>query len=285
VHGVCLKRVRDGVRLRQTVSIAMDQTIDPMSLGGADGRAALGAALQEACGQLHGDLGAVCVGLGHGAYLIKSGVLVYPEASRRGDLRSNSEQLLWEIEQYLGDELGEYAVDAVSSGTHGYAVAARLAVLDLYAQIFTEAGMPEPDFDVEPFALHNAAEAAQLLVAASTVVLVGLGGGGADILTVRDGVLASVSRCTRKAGGSRELVASIQQELEAAEADGESGLASAAVWVAGGQADKACAPLSAALGCACEPLPWQRLALGETGEPESPNLSVAAGLAVRSLCP
>ena len=70
----------------------------------------------------------------------------------------NKEQLEWEAQQFLPDDLNQYALDCLQTARATFVVAARRQAIDQLARICRGAGISRPEVDVAPFALCNAAE-------------------------------------------------------------------------------------------------------------------------------
>jgi len=289
VYAVCLVRERRGIRVVAACSVPLQAAVDAALLGGEYGRAAAAEALRLARATLDRDPGIVVACLGRGGYLLKMPPLPHPGARGWPRRRGNEEQLRWEMGQVLGQEVDLYAVDTAILGRRGLVVGARQAVLDLYVRVFTQAGLREPLFEVEPLALHNVAEVAGLLPGPEdrTTVVVAKAGRGADVLVAMGGQLDRVAHCELRPGVARNLAESIRGEVAAAAmaGDGEASelLAAAQVWVAGPRAEVICSGLAAELPCPCAPLPLDWLGDESVQIEDPPSLAVAAGAAVRRL--
>lgn len=283
LHAVCLTRSRQLIQLENTVSLELHHGVDSVMLGGEAGRSSIASALGEARTSLRGEVGQGAVALGHGAYFLKVRRLLHLNAASRRQRRENADQLVWEAKQFLADESRLYVVDAVSVGERGFVVAARHAVLELYASVFAAVDLPEPDYDIEPFALYNVAEAAGVTARDGLVVLVRVSASGADLLLVRDGNLVDVLYCARESDATAELVDWVAERVSAAQALGELDHAEpAGLWVAGDGAPALCLRLKDRMACPCAVLPWRR-AVGLDEGFEDASLAVAAGLALRGL--
>jgi hypothetical protein len=284
VGAVCLAREGRALRLVEAVWEPLNRTVDPVLLGGHWGRPAVVEALAALRRRLPSDLGTVTVGLAHGAYLLKMPAVPYPLPQGWLQVRRNLSHLRWEMDQALGDEAPAYVCDAASVGDRGLVVAARRAVLDAYAGVCGQAGLPEPCFDVEALALHNIAEAAGLLAPATPTVLVSSGGAGVDVVLLCEGRLRDIAHCQPLAAADGALAACVKQQCQhGAAAGGSVDPASVVVWAAGVGAPRTCAALGGALGCTAGPLPWHKVLAAAAEPEEAARLGVAAGLAVRRL--
>ncbi|MDA0335185.1 MAG: hypothetical protein O2782_08485 [bacterium] len=85
------------------------------------------------------------------------------------------EHLLWEAEQLLGADIDEYVVDTLVTARHGFFIAVRRQILDLYRVLCHQARLGTPGFDMASFALCNALENS------------GTGGGGVEVVVQDDG--------------------------------------------------------------------------------------------------
>ena len=81
---------------------------------------------------------------------------------RRFVLTKNEEatrqQLLWEAEQLLEQDAQEYVIDTLVTRQHGFFIAARRQILELYGVLCQQAQVGPPKFDMASFALCNALE-------------------------------------------------------------------------------------------------------------------------------
>ena len=85
------------------------------------------------------------------------------------------EHLLWEAGQLLGEDVDEYVVDTLVTARHGFFIAVRRQILDLYRVLCRQARLGSPGFDMASFALCNALESC------------GAGGAGVEIILQDDG--------------------------------------------------------------------------------------------------
>lgn len=92
---------------------------------------------------------------------------------RRFVLPKNEEatrqQLLWEADQLLEQDAHEYVIDTLVTNQHGFFIAARRQILELYAVLCQQAQVGRPEFDMASFALCNALECSG-------------GGGGVEVI-------------------------------------------------------------------------------------------------------
>ena len=107
--------------------------------------------------------------------------------------RANRRHLFWEAHQFLGDESTEYGIDCALTQHGGFVVAARRYLLDLYMDVFDQAGIENLDFDIAPFALYNAFETTDLLSDERPELLVDIALSEASIILIRDGEFAAVA--------------------------------------------------------------------------------------------
>jgi Tfp pilus assembly PilM family ATPase len=92
---------------------------------------------------------------------------------RRFVLPKNEEatrqQLLWEADQLLEQDAQDYVIDTLITRQHGFFIAARRQILELYGVLCQQAQVGRPEFDMASFALCNALECSG-------------GGGGVEII-------------------------------------------------------------------------------------------------------
>lgn len=169
IYAVELSRRKQSVSLSRCAAVPVAASLSlPDALADHDGRASLVQALRL----LHGDGFDV-----ERPYFALSGAGVF--IKRRfvlaRDKGMTREQLLWEAEQLLAEDIDDYVVDTLATRHHGFFIAARRQILDLYGVLCREAGMGRPGFDMSSFALCNALESC------------GVGGEGIEIVLQEDG--------------------------------------------------------------------------------------------------
>ena len=96
------------------------------------------------------------------------------------------QQLLWEAGQLLGSDVDEYVVDTLVTRRHGFFIAARRQILDLYGALCRQARVGKPGFDMVSFALCNALESRDAGGDGVEVILQDDGGSARAVL-LRDG--------------------------------------------------------------------------------------------------
>ncbi len=97
------------------------------------------------------------------------------------------EHLLWEAGQLLGADIDDYGVDTLVTARHGFFIAVRRQILDLYGVLCHQAGLGKPGFDMASFALCNALENSGTGGVGVEVVLQDDGYSGRAVL-LRDGI-------------------------------------------------------------------------------------------------
>lgn len=281
-----LSRSRSECFLRGVAEATLEERFDPMALEADERLDALAAALQQAAESGGMDLVCPCVALDHRAFFLKRRPLVHPEPGNRRARRANQEHMRWEVEQVLGSDLEGFSIDFALMDDCGFAVAVRRWLLERHLELFARAGSDNLEFDIEPFALYNAAEETGLLGEAGRVLLVGLDVGGAHVLLAEAGALREVVRAPLKVAAQGRLVDALERCVGRLcdEHEDEEGLAQ--VWVAGPDASRLCAALEERLDAPCAPLaPFAGVdtaAFADEAEADS-AYAVAAGLAYRRL--
>ena len=140
----------------------------------------------------------------------------------RGNERANREHLLWEAEQFVPDDGEEHTIDCALTSNWGFVVAVRQQVLELHADLLTQADVGALDFDIGPFALYNVLEAAELLPTAESQLLVDVVALGVCGLMLRDGELAGAETCSWEHNGEPAAqLAALEQHVGRLLAAGE----------------------------------------------------------------
>jgi Tfp pilus assembly PilM family ATPase len=227
-----------------------------------------------------------CLGLNYRAFFLKCRPLIHPLTQRRQGRSAHQEHLWWETEQFLGEDLEGFSVDFALVGQRGFIVAARRAVLAQYLELGNRVGIDDLEFDIEPFALYNAAEGSGLLKAAARALLVGLEPGGAHVLLVEDGELEKVQHLTRKAGEAGRLVDLVERGVRQIDGVGTRAADVPPVWIAGVDAPRVAAALEERLGRPCAPFtPFEGIDTSAcpAARAAGPVFAVAVGLAYRRL--
>lgn len=266
LRAVCLRRSGQTVQVAGKAAVRLAHTVDTVLTWTEARRAAVLDALKEVRQAMHSDVGSVCVGVRHGAYFFKERPLLYARARGRRQQRENREHLLWEAKLFLDEAYRNYVVDVAPMEEHAFIVGVRHTVMEQHAKLFAASQLPAPDFDIEPFALHNIAEAAGLTAVEHTVALVGRHASGACLLLEHGGRLAQVIHCNAEDGSADTLTGQIAQKLDESLAAGKIPAPPAAFWVAGDDVVPLCEHLQDRLACPCAPLPWQRaIGAGKSG--------------------
>ncbi|MEW6755741.1 MAG: hypothetical protein AB1505_32900 [Candidatus Latescibacterota bacterium] len=282
VRVVELERRRHGLVLRGMAEDELEQSVDPFTLGHGEGVTEVVEALRALADQAELEMRRVCVALDRRAYLLKQRPRLQAGARGRRALRAERRHLMWEAGTFLGDQLPGFCVDCAVARGCGFIVAARRQVLDGYAALFARLGVPDLDFDLEPFALHNAAEAAGVLAGGGTRVLLSLEDESTCLLRVEEGGVAEV-RLTSGDGESGASQVERAMRCLAAAAPVEN---AAGIWVAARQAEAVSAELAKRLDVSCAPLSVLLAVASDTETGPSPDeatFAVAAGLALRRL--
>ena len=148
---------RAGVWPLALVESKLERPFDSQALADEEQRRDLASALIEIADECGFDYDEARIALDRRLALVKRRPMVV------GGEKENHEQLLWESEQLLAEEIGEFSLDFVLTPEWGFVVAARDAALDFYLDLGDEVGVGRLDVDLAPFALYNAGECADLL--------------------------------------------------------------------------------------------------------------------------
>jgi hypothetical protein len=279
-----LFRSRKGSVLRAVVETGLERPFKLEELAEEERQEELAAALRIAGDEAGIDFVRPCVALDHRAFFFKSRPLIDPIGRSRRARAGNREHLLWEGVQFLGDDQEAFSVDCALAGGRGFVVAVRRQVLDCFLAIFERAGIDDLDFDIEPFALFNAAECAGLLAPDGVALLFEGWERGGQVMLVVDGVLQTVARSVRKGDDRRSPVEFAEDCIQRAREEGGCGDEAQQIWLAGVGMEELAEELMTRLGVACMPFP----SFAGVDSSELPGLpaeeaifAVAAGLAHR----
>lgn len=288
---VGLFRRRAGLVLAGAAEEELTRPFAPGDLAVAECRQELVEVLGRLCERAGIDLDRPTVAVDPHAALIKPRPLLVPGPATRATRRANLEQLDWETQQLLGEGRGEYTIDYLLLPESGFLVAVRRQLVELYCEVLTAAGASDVEVDLEPFALHNAAEAVGLLDGTGVELLLQVREDGVQAVVLRDGVLSTVVRCGAdgtRPGELTELAEVCGRRLHE-ECSGES---VHRAWVAGERAEELAELLASRLASPCMPFdPFLGMELDDRGDElsdalaEGPAFGVAAGLACRRLLP
>jgi Tfp pilus assembly PilM family ATPase len=288
LYVVQLRRGRRGAALQARVREALPSLFAPSHLASDELRMQLAEFLRHVGRQYGLAYDNPCLALDRRMVLLKRRPIV------PGDARASREWMQWEAEQLLTSRPHEYGLDFWWTRRHGFLVAVRRRLLELYLALCDEAGMDAPRFDLEPFAMANAAEAAGVLDAGSSELMVGLWPWGAGTLLLRDRELEAVGWCPWEEGleadeaRSESLAGCVHGLL--ADADGGQP-APARLWLCGSDAASRAwiAQVESRWSVDGVPLdPFARVdcstpSADGRGDAPAASFAVAAGLAFRAL--
>ena len=190
VRVATLESSRAGVWPLVLVTSELEQSFGPVSLTDNEQRQGLASTLSAIAEEYGLDYANACIALDRRLTLVKRRPLV-AESERK-----NREQLLWESEQFLAEEVGEFSLDFLLTPDWGFAVAVRYSALDSYLDLGDESGISRLDVDLAPFALYNAGECADLLLGDELELLLYADTGEAWLLLVEAGEPLALSTCT-----------------------------------------------------------------------------------------
>ena len=189
VRVAALSAGRAGVWPLALVESELEHPFDPQALADEEQRQALASTLIEIADECGFDYGNACIALDRRLALVKRRPMVV------GGEKENHAQLLWESEQFLAEETGEFSLDFVLTPEWGFVVAARYAALDLYLDLGDEVGVGRLDVDLAPFALYNAGECADLLPGEDFELLLYADINEAWLLLMEEGAPLAVGSC------------------------------------------------------------------------------------------
>ena len=279
-----LHRSRKGSVLRAAVETGLERPFELEALGEEERQEELAAALRTVGNEVGIDFVRPCVALDHRAFFLKSRPLIDPVGKSRQARAGNREHLLWEGAQFLGDDQGGFSVDCALAGGRGFVVAVRHQVLDCFLALFERAGIDDLEFDIEPFALFNAAESAGLLAPDGVTLLFEEWERGGQVMLVADGVLQTVAQIVRKGDDRRSSVEFIENCIQRARDEVGCGDRAQQIWLAGVGMEEPAEKLMTRLGVACMSFP-SFAGVDSSELPELPAeeavFAVAAGLAHR----
>ena len=279
-----LSRSRRGSVLRAAVETRFEHPFELEELGEEERQEELATVLRRTGDEAGVDFVRPCVALDHRAFFFKSRPLIDPVGRSRQARAGNREHLLWEGVQFLGDDQGAFSIDCALAGGRGFVVAVRQQVLDCFLAIFERAEIDGLDFDIEPFALFNAAECAGLLAPDGVALLFEGGEWGGQVMLVVGGVLQTVTRSARKGDDRRSSVKFAEDCVQRAREEGTCGDGAQQVWLAGVGMEELAEELMTRLGVACMPFPsFAGVDSSELSElpAEESVFAVATGLAHR----
>lgn len=197
-----------------------------------------------------------------------------------GSAETAREHLLWEAEQLLGADMDDYAIDTLVTARHGFFIAVRREILELYGVLCREAHAGKPGFDMTSFALYNAFERFGVAGEGSEAILQ-VDGSGARMILVRDGEFEGE---TGWSGEAEDWSASAARWLEEEMVDGQERLR---LWLAGGGATDVASRLAESVDDLdpFDDLPMSTVARRTLDGADAPKRAwvVATGLAVRGL--
>jgi Tfp pilus assembly PilM family ATPase len=180
---------RSAIALEAAVREAMPCLFAPSHLASDELRLELAEFLRQVSRQYGLRYENPCLSLDRRATLLKRRPVI------QGPPKASREQMRWEAEQFLTSGAEEYGMGFWWTRRYGFVVAARRRILDLYLELCSEAGIGTPRFDLEPFALGNAAEAAGVLDDRAGGLLLELCAWGAHVVLLREGELEGASSC------------------------------------------------------------------------------------------
>lgn len=190
VRVAALQASRAGVWPLALVESELERPFDAAALADDEQRQGLVSTLAEIADECGFDYDNACIALDRRLALVKRRPLV-ADADK-----DNHEQLLWESEQLLAAEAGEYSLDFVLTQDWGFIVAARYSALDYYLDLGDEAGVGRLDVDLAPFALYNAGECADLLPGEESELLLYTDLAEAWLLLMEAGEPLAVANCS-----------------------------------------------------------------------------------------
>jgi Tfp pilus assembly PilM family ATPase len=273
------------VALRSAVQTKLDHPLGYAMLSVPGLRQELATVLRRLGERRNIDYARPCVAIDPGSVLIKRHPLIFAGTQTGKVRQANREQLQWEARQLLEDESEQFTVDFALGRTDGFVVAVRRSLLLLYRELFAVAGIEDPVFDIESFALYNAAEAAGLSGESGRQLLLDSAPARVQGLLLEDGDLVGVARCAAEANerpSPTELLERCVRQLE--EDRGEAEVRQA--WVAGEMAGALSAELAGRLTARCgifDPFAALDTAAVADGPTTGPEFAVATGLAYRRL--
>lgn len=169
VYVVELASKRRRASVRRCARVRLRNSVDmPEALVEENARAALVDAL-DALRQGGVDLSRPYFALSGTASFIRRHALI------PGSDEATRDHLLWEAAQLLESEVGRYTIDTLLTARHGFFIAARQQILELYGVLCQQADIGRPGFDMTTFALCNALESS------------GTGGRGTEVILHEDG--------------------------------------------------------------------------------------------------
>jgi len=279
-----LSRTREGIALRGLVQEELDRFFEPRDLGSAERRQELAQVLARVGGEHGMGFDRPCIAVDPRVVLLKRRPLLGD-----GNRKTIREHLLWEVQQFLEDEHEAFCIDFALLRRCGFVVAVRRRVLDLYLDLFAAAGIDDLDFDIEPFALYNAAERAGLLATSGAELLLDVAGPVAHVLLLSDGEPEAVKVCTWDPEGDGSLFDALESCVRETILEGD-GVGVQHMWVTGPATSSVCAELGTRLavaGDAFDPFHDVDTSTFTHGDPAllqaGPGFAVAAGLAHRRL--
>ena len=286
---VALTRTGEGTVLRGMVQEGLERPFAPAELAAPELRQELAAQLQSISSGGDIDFSHSCIGLDPRAVLLKRRPLSSPTGRRSGRRqKGDREQLLWEAQQFLGEEHEEFSIDFALTDRYGFVVAVRRRVLDLYLEVCAAAGIEATDVDIEPFALYNAAEQAGLLEGPGAELLLEVAADGAAVqaLLLIGGELVAATRCVREPEEESSLAEMLVNWVRQMDESGEGALRQ--VCMAGEACESLGRELEEQLGVECEAFdPFAMVDTSKNAHPgllqAAPAFAVAAGLAQRRL--
>ena len=289
LRAVVLTRAGEKTVLRGLVQKRLERPFAAAELSAPELRQELAALLQAIGSDGDIDFSRPCIALDPRAVFVKRRPLLSPSGRRSSrQQKADREQLLWEAQQFLGEEHEEFSIDFALTRRHGFVVAVRRRVLDLYLEVCAAAGIDDADVDIEPFALYNAAEESGLLEGQGSELLLEVADDGAAIqaLLLTDGELEAVTRCSWEAEEQRSLTEMLVNWLRQVDENGESALRQ--VRMAGEVCELLKRELEERLSVECEVFdPFAGVDTTEFAHPDllraAPVFAVAAGLAQRRL--
>jgi len=279
-----LLRGRKGSVLQAVSEARLEHPFDPEALGQEECQEELVAALKGVGDAAGIDFVRPCVVLDRRTFFFKGRPLIDPVGRSGRACAENREHLLWEGKQFLDDEWEMFSIDCALAGERGFVVAVRRQVLDRFQTLFARAGIDDLDFDIEPFALFNAAECAGLLAPEGDALLFQEREGCGQTIWVADGLLQNVMHTVRKGDDRRSAVEFAEDCIQQMRDEGMCGDGPQQVWLAGVETEELAEELMARLGVACVPFPsFAGIDTSEIAEfpAEESAFAVAAGLAHR----
>jgi Tfp pilus assembly PilM family ATPase len=266
------------VELHALIYKELPGPFEPGRLGSDDGRQVLTEALEQVRQERGIAFKNPVVALQEDSFYLKRRPLV------EEDEKANREHLLWETRQFLADESGEYGIDFALTRHCGFAVAAHRRMLELYMEVFIQAGVKNLDFDIPPFALYNALEVADLLSAEQPELVLDVARSRACALLLRDGEIDAVSICA----WDQDVVADarfddLKGRIDALLEEGDEEERPQHIWIAGAAASEGrwSTDLPAGLSMAVDLLdPFRDIDTASLEETDSALLEAGSGFAV-----